>query len=266
VVSSMYQYENLLVSTSEDGITTVTINRPKFLNALDIQTLQEMEDAFEKLATDPNTRSMIIRGGGEKAFVAGADLKAMSTMTAVEGRNFSILGHEVFDAIEKLPYVVIAAVNGYALGGGCELALACDFRFGSTTAKFGQPEVNYGIIPGFGGSQRLARLIGKGYAKEMIYTGDMINAEEAYRLGLINRILPPEELIPACEEVCRKIMKKGPLAIASAKDAIDRGLKMDLDSGLSYEAQVFGNCFATLDQKEGMKAFLEKRKPVFMNK
>jgi enoyl-CoA hydratase len=190
----------------------------------------------------------------------------MSTMTAVEGRNFSILGHEVFDAIEKLPYVVIAAVNGYALGGGCELALACDFRFGSTTAKFGQPEVNYGIIPGFGGSQRLARLIGKGYAKEMIYTGDMINAEEAYRLGLINRILPPEELIPACEEVCRKIMKKGPLAIASAKDAIDRGLKMDLDSGLSYEAQVFGNCFATLDQKEGMKAFLEKRKPVFMNK
>ena len=142
----------------------------------------------------------------------------------------------------------------------------CDFRFASTTAKFGQPEVNYGIIPGFGGSQRLARLIGKGYAKEMIYTGAMVDAEEAHRIGLVNRVVEPEQLIPTCEEVCRKIMKKAPIAIASAKDAINRGLSMDLESGLSYEAQVFGTCFATLDQKEGMKAFLEKRKPVFMNK
>ena len=190
----------------------------------------------------------------------------MSTMTAVEGRDFSNLGHEVFDAIEKLPVVAVAAVNGYALGGGCELALACDFRFASTTAKFGQPEVNYGIIPGFGGSQRLARLIGKGYAKEMIYTGAMVDAEEAHRIGLVNRVVEPEQLIPTCEEVCRKIMKKAPIAIASAKDAINRGLSMDLASGLSYEAQVFGNCFATLDQTEGMKAFLEKRKPVFLGK
>lgn len=262
----MYDYKNLLVQTAEDGITTVVINRPKLLNALDTETLREMKDAFGKLAYDENTKAMIIRGAGERAFVAGADLGAMSTMTAVEGRNFSILGHDVFDAIEKLPYVVIAAVNGFALGGGCELALACDFRYASTTAKFGQPEVNYGIIPGFGGSQRLARLIGKGYAKEMIYTGDFIDAQEAHRIGLVNRVCHPEELYDAAERTCRKIMKKGPLAIASAKDAINKGLSMDLDSGLSYEAQVFGNCFATLDQKEGMKAFLEKRKPVFLSK
>lgn len=262
----MYDYKNLLVEIADDGVTTVTVNRPKYLNALDTPTLVEMKDCFGKLATDPAVKAVIIRGAGEKAFVAGADLKAMSTMTAVEGRDFSNLGHDVFDAIEKLPVVAVAAVNGYALGGGCELALACDFRFASTTAKFGQPEVNYGIIPGFGGSQRLARLIGKGYAKEMIYTGAMVDAEEAHRIGLVNRVVELDQLIPTCEEACRKIMKKAPIAIASAKDAINRGLSMDLDSGLSYEAQVFGTCFATLDQKEGMKAFLEKRKPVFMNK
>ncbi len=263
---STYEYKNLLVTIAEDGVTTVTINRPKFLNALDSLTLEEMKNCFEQLAVDPVVKAVIIRGAGEKAFVAGADLKAMSTMTAIEGRDFSNLGHEVFDAIEKLPVVAIAAVNGYALGGGCELALACDFRYASTTAKFGQPEVNYGIIPGFGGSQRLARLIGQGRAKEMIYSGAMIDAQEAYRVGLVNRVMMPEELYEKCEEVCRKIMKKAPLAIASAKDAINKGLSMDLDSGLSYEAQVFGNCFATLDQEEGMKAFLEKRKPVFMGK
>lgn len=262
----MYEYKDLLVEIAEDGVTTVSVNRPKFLNALDTPTLLEMKDCFGKLATDPAVKAVIIRGAGDKAFVAGADLKAMSTMTAVEGRTFSNLGHEVFDAIEKLPVVAIAAVNGYALGGGCELAMACDFRFASTTAKFGQPEVNYGIIPGFGGSQRLARLIGKGYAKEMIYTGAMIDAEEAHRIGLVNRVCKPEELYTTVEEVCRKIMKKAPIAIACAKDAINRGLNMDLESGLNYEAQVFGTCFATLDQKEGMKAFLEKRKPVFMNK
>ena len=262
----MYEYKNLLVEKAEDGITTVVINRPKLLNALDTETLREMKDAFGKLAYDEDTKAMIIRGAGEKAFVAGADLGAMSTMTAVEARNFSILGHDVFDAIEKLPYVVIAAVNGFALGGGCELALACDFRYASTTAKFGQPEVNYGIIPGFGGSQRLARLIGKGYAKEMIYTGNFIDAQEAHRIGLVNRVCHPEELYDTAEDTCRRIMKKGPLAIASAKDAINKGLSMDLESGLSYEAQVFGNCFATFDQKEGMKAFLEKRKPVFLSK
>ena len=196
-----YEYKNLLVEIQDDGVTTVSVNRPKFLNALDTPTLEEMKDCFGKLATDPAVKAVIIRGAGEKAFVAGADLKAMSTMTAVEGRDFSNLGHEVFDAIEKLPVVAVAAVNGYALGGGCELALACDFRFASTTAKFGQPEVNYGIIPGFGGSQRLARLIGKGYAKEMIYTGAMVDAEEAHRIRLVNRVVEPEQLIHTCEEV-----------------------------------------------------------------
>ena len=161
---------------------------------------------------------------------------------------------------------MIGAINGYCLGGGCGLALACDFRYASSTAKFGQPEVNYGIIPGFGGSQTLARLIGSGRAKEMLYTGEMIDAQEAYRIGLVNRVMLPEQLISTCEDVCRKIMKKGPLAIASVKDAINRGLSVDLNSGLNYEAQVFGNCFATLDQQEGMNAFLEKRKPVFLGR
>lgn len=174
--------------------------------------------------------------------------------------------HAVFNAIERIPVAVVAAINGFALGGGCELALACDFRFASDNAKFGQPEVNYGIIPGFGGSQRLARLIGTGEAKEMIYTGSMIDAEEALRIGLINRITTQENLIPECEAILRKIMSKAPMAIASAKNAINTGMNMDLRSGLAYEAQVFGSCFATRDQKEGMAAFLEKRKPVFTNR
>ena len=262
----MYDYKNLLVHTAKDGITTVTINRPKYLNALDTLTLEEMKDCFNRLSNDSDTKSVLITGAGDKAFVAGADLGAMSKMTVTEGRCFSVLGHAVYNAIERIPVAVVAAVNGYALGGGCELALACDFRIASENSLFGQPEVNYGIIPGFGGSQRLARLIGTGEAKEMIYTGAMVDAQEAFRIGLVNRVVEPEELIPACEEICRKIMKKAPIAIASAKDAINRGASMDLESSLSYEAQVFGTCFATLDQKEGMKAFLEKRKPVFLNK
>jgi len=257
----MYEYKNLLVNTAEDGITTVTINRPKALNALDTLTLEEMKDCFNRLASDVATKSVLITGAGPKSFVAGADLGAMSKMTVTEARCFSVLGHAVFNAIERIPVAVVAAINGFALGGGCELALACDFRFASDNAKFGQPEVNYGIIPGFGGSQRLARLIGTGEAKEMIYTGSMIDAEEALRIGLINRITTQENLIPECEAILRKIMSKAPMAIASAKNAINTGMNMDLRSGLAYEAQVFGSCFATRDQKEGMAAFLEKRKP-----
>lgn len=262
----MYEYKNLLVNTAEDGITTVTINRPKALNALDTLTLEEMKDCFNRLASDVATKSVLITGAGPKSFVAGADLGAMSKMTVTEARCFSVLGHAVFNAIERIPVAVVAAINGFALGGGCELALACDFRFASDNAKFGQPEVNYGIIPGFGGSQRLARLIGTGEAKEMIYTGSMIDAEEALRIGLINRITTQENLIPECEAILRKIMSKAPMAIASAKNAINTGMNMDLRSGLAYEAQVFGSCFATRDQKEGMAAFLEKRNPVFTNR
>ena len=207
----MYEYKNLLVNTAEDGITTVTINRPKALNALDTLTLEEMKDCFNRLASDVATKSVLITGAGPKSFVAGADLGAMSKMTVTEARCFSVLGHAVFNAIERIPVAVVAAINGFALGGGCELALACDFRFASDNAKFGQPEVNYGIIPGFGGSQRLARLIGTGEAKEMIYTGSMIDAEEALRIGLINRITTQENLIPECDGhcICKKCHQYG---------------------------------------------------------
>lgn len=258
----MSEYKNVLVENKE-GITTVTINRPQAMNALNSETLADLAAVFTELETDAATKAVIITGAGDKAFVAGADLGQMSTMTALEGRAFGDLGHKVFDAIENFPKVVIAAINGYALGGGCELAMACDIRIASDKAKFGQPEVTYGIIPGFGGTQRLPRLIGKGLAKQYIYTGDMFGAEEAHRIGLVNVVTTPEELIPTTEAMLAKILKKSPLAITSAKDVIDKGLEMTQDLGMKYEAQAFGVCFATDDQKEGMGAFLEKRKPTF---
>lgn len=258
----MSEYKNVLVE-NKDGITTVTINRPQAMNALNSETLAEIGAVFTELETDAATRAVIVTGAGDKAFVAGADLGQMSTMTALEGRAFGDLGHKVFDAIENFPKVVIAAINGYALGGGCELAMACDIRIASDKAKFGQPEVTYGIIPGFGGTQRLPRLIGKGLAKQYIYTGDMFGAEEAHRIGLVNVVTTPEELIPTTEAMLAKILKKSPLAITSAKDVINKGLEMTQDLGMKYEAQAFGVCFATDDQKEGMGAFLEKRKPSF---
>jgi len=258
----MSDYKNVLVAT-KDGITTVTINRPQALNALDSAVLAELDDVFAKLAVDKATKAVIVTGAGEKAFVAGADLAAMSKMNSLEAREFSVLGHKVFNAIENLPKVVIAAVNGFALGGGCELAMACDIRIASETAKFGQPEVTYGIIPGFAGTQRLSRLVGKGIAKQYIYTGAMFGADEAYRIGLVNVVTKPEELIPTAEAMLGKIMKKSPLAVASAKDVINKGLEMTQDLAMDYEAQAFGVCFSTDDQKEGMGAFLEKRKPNF---
>ncbi len=258
----MSDYKNVLVAT-KDGITTVTINRPQALNALDSTVLAELDDVFAKLAVDKATKAVIVTGAGEKAFVAGADLAAMSKMNSLEAREFSVLGHKVFNAIENLPKVVIAAVNGFALGGGCELAMACDIRIASETAKFGQPEVTYGIIPGFAGTQRLSRLVGKGIAKQYIYTGAMFGADEAYRIGLVNVVTKPEELIPTAEAMLGKIMKKSPLAVASAKDVINKGLEMTQDLAMDYEAQAFGVCFSTDDQKEGMGAFLEKRKPNF---
>ena len=258
----MSDYKNVLVAT-KDGITTVTINRPQALNALDSTVLAELDDVFAKLAVDKATKAVIVTGAGEKAFVAGADLAAMSKMNSLEAREFSVLGYKVFNAIENLPKVVIAAVNGFALGGGCELAMACDIRIASETAKFGQPEVTYGIIPGFAGTQRLSRLVGKGIAKQYIYTGAMFGADEAYRIGLVNVVTKPEELIPTAEAMLGKIMKKSPLAVASAKDVINKGLEMTQDLAMDYEAQAFGVCFSTDDQKEGMGAFLEKRKPNF---
>jgi len=261
----MTEYKNLLVQT-EQGITVVTINRPKSLNALNSATLDEMKQLFDILAKDEATKIVIITGGGESAFVAGADIVEMQKLNVIESRNFSRLGQAVFSAIENLPQIVIAAVNGYALGGGCELAMACDIRIASSKAVFGQPEVSLGIIPGFGGTQRLAQLVGKGRAKEIICTTNMLKVEEAYRIGLVNAMVEPNELMETAKVMANKIISKAPIAVQLAKDAINRGFDMSLQAGLAYEADNFGICFATADQKEGMKAYLEKSKPVFTGK
>lgn len=247
----------------EEGIGIVTINRPKVLNALNCATITEIEALFSELAKNKSVKVVIVTGSGEKSFVAGADIAEMQKMTAVEGRDWGKLGQAAFNRVENLPQPVIAAVNGFALGGGCELAMACDIRIASEKAKFGQPEVSLGIPPGFGGTQRLPRLVGKGRAKELLFTGDMIDAQEAYRIGLVNKVVKPEELIDAAREIARKILQRGEIAVKVCKAAVNEGLDMDLDSGLAYEAEVFGLCFATEDQKEGMTAFLEKRKANF---
>jgi len=251
-------FENLLIEIAE-GIATVTINRPKALNALNEQTLRELQSAFGGFAENDAVQVVIITGAGEKAFVAGADISAMQPLTALQARNFAKLGHEVMHSIEACPKPVIAAVNGFALGGGCELALSCDIRLVSENARFGQPEVNLGVIPGFGGTQRLARLIGKGRAMELVLTGDMINAVEAQQFGLANKVIAQAELLDSAKSMAAKISSKGPLAVKLAKEAIRNGLEMDLDKANQYEAELFGICFASNDQKEGMQAFLEKR-------
>ena len=252
------EFTNLLLDKA-DGIATVTINRPKSLNALNAETLRELQTVFAHLAEAPEVGVVILTGAGEKAFVAGADIAAMQPLDAVAARDFARLGHAVLHAIEKGPKPVIAAVNGFALGGGCELAMACDLRFAADTAKFGQPEVNLGVIPGFGGTQRLARLVGKGRALELVLSGAMIDAAEAWRIGLVNRVLPQAELLGAARALAATILAKGPLAVRLAKEAVTAGLEMDLDRACAREADLFGLGLATSDQKEGMAAFLEKR-------
>ncbi|MFZ7103405.1 MAG: short-chain-enoyl-CoA hydratase [Peptococcaceae bacterium] len=254
--------ENILCEIS-GPVAEVTINRPKALNALNSATLQELDMLMNDLAKNKEVRIMIITGSGDKAFVAGADISQMKDLNALAGKEFARLGQHVFSAIENMPQVVIAAVNGFALGGGCELAMACDIRLASTKAKFGQPEVSLGIIPGFAGTQRLARLVGKGIAKELIFAGEMIDAPEAYRIGLVNKVYEPEKLLTKARELAHKILNKGPVAVSLAKTAINTGLNMDDESAYKYEAEVFGLCFSTMDQKEGMTAFLEKRKAEF---
>lgn len=258
-------YENINY-TAENGIATIAINRPKALNALNLATLTELKDVVEKIAVDKTVQVVIITGAGEKSFVAGADIVEMSTKNAVEGRVWGQVGQNVFTEIENLPQPVIAAVNGFALGGGCELACACDIRYASENAKFGQPEVGLGITPGFGGTQRLARVVGRGHAKELIYTANIIDAQEALRIGLVNQVVPQAELMDAVMKVAKTITKKAPVAVQLAKAAINRGINCDVVTGIAYEAEVFGLCFATADQKEGMKAFIEKRKPTFEGK
>lgn len=255
-------YKNIRLER-EGAAAMVTIDRPKALNALNYDTLLELRCAFDELGRDRAIGVIMLTGGGEKAFVAGADIAYMQNLTALEATAFAKLGHEVMAAIENAPQPVIAAVNGFALGGGCELALACDIRLASESARFGQPEVNLGVIPGFGGTQRLPRLVGKGMACELLYTGDMIDAGEALRIGLVNRVVPADQLLPVCREMAAKICAKGPVAIRLCKETVASGLQMDLTRANQYEAVQFGQCFASADQKEGMGAFLEKRKAQF---
>jgi len=255
-------YENLILDV-KDGIARVTVNRPKVLNALNEKTVREIHAVFSSLRDNPDVGVVILTGSGEKAFVAGADINELAVMTPLQGEASSKLGQLALREIELLGKPVIAAINGFALGGGCELALACHIRFAAENAKLGLPEVGLGIIPGYGGTQRLPRIVGLGVALELITTARMIDAQEALRIGLVNRVLPPADLLPHCEKVAGEILSRGALAIRYAMDAAIRGLETDLTQGLEREAGHFGLLAATKDMHEGLKAFLEKRKPTF---
>ena len=258
-------YSNVLFE-KKDAIAYVTVNRPKVLNALNRQTVEELRDAFLDARDDEAVRAMILTGAGEKSFVAGADISELAQQTPVNGKEYSIFGQRVSHLLETMGKPSICAINGFALGGGCELALACTIRLASKTAKLGQPEVKLGIIPGFGGSQRMARLCGKGAAHELCLTGEMITAEEALRIGLVNHTYEPAELLPAAEAMARKIIEKAPLAVKYCMEAIERGVEMPQEEGLFLEATLFGLCCATEDMREGTKAFLEKRAAAFKGK
>lgn len=249
-----------------DGpIATITIARPKALNALNAQTIEELDRAIDK-ATQDGVRGLMLTGEGDKAFVAGADIAAMKEMSEEQAQTFSQRGSNVFRKLELLPIPVVAAVNGFALGGGCELMLSCDFAIASNKARFGQPEVNLGIIAGFGGTQRLARKIPYGVAMELLMNGGMIDAAEAHRVGLVNRIVEPDQLLDEARKALELILSRGPVAVAQTKGAVQRGLDSTLDEGLAEESRRFGVCFGTADAKEGIGAFLEKRKADFQGK
>jgi enoyl-CoA hydratase len=259
-------YETLLVER-DGNIGVISINRPKALNALNQQVLTELPAAVRELVygADP-IRALIITGAGEKAFVAGADIAAMAPMTAWTALEMSQLGHAAGALLEALPCVTIAAINGYALGGGLELAMACDLLYASETAKLGQPEVNLGVIPGFGGTQRLTRLVGKCRAKELVFTSDIIDANKAKEIGLVLEVLPKDKLLTHCKEVAKKIASKAPLAVAAAKKLIEEGFDLPLKVANHQEAQAFALLFDTKDRAEGMQAFLEKRPATFTGK
>lgn len=256
------EFQNLLYE-KEDGVALITVNRPKALNALNIDTLLEIKTAVEKAAADDEVMVLVVTGAGEKSFVAGADITYMMNINALQGREFGLLGQEVFRIIETLPKPVIAAINGFALGGGLELAMACDFRVCSENSRFGQPEVGLGVTPGFGGTQRLPRLVGSGMAKELLYTGDTIDAFEALRIGLVNHVAAADQLLAYVQNMARKICFRGQIAVRFCKVAVNEGMQTDIDRAMSIEADLFGLCFASEDQKEGMKAFVEKRKANF---
>ncbi len=258
-------YENLLFE-EKNKIAYITINRPNVLNALNWQTMQEIQDVFLKILESTEVGGVIVTGSGEKSFVAGADIKEIAERDPVEAKDFSLASQKVLHLIEYFPKPVIAAVNGYCLGGGCELAMACHIRFASGNAKFGQPEVNLGIIPGNGGTQRLPRLVGKGRALELILTGNIIDAQEAYRIGLVNHLSDSGQLIADAENLLKSIITKGPVAVKFALEAVNHGMELAVDEGIQLEANLFGLCCSTEDMKEGTQAFIEKRKAEFHGK
>ena len=258
-------YENILLE-KKNAIAYVTVNRPKVLNALNVATMAELGAAFQEIKSDASIRVAILTGAGEKAFVAGADIGELAKLDADSGKEFARRGQAVFDLIENLGKPVIACINGFALGGGCELALACTMRLASENAKLGQPEVKLGMIPGYGGTQRLARLVGKGRAMQMVLSGETITAQEAHRMGLVNEVTAAAELVPRAEAIAAKIIANAPLAVRYAMEAVNQGMEMTLAEGLKLEADLFGACCSTEDQKEGTAAFLEKRAAQFKGK
>jgi enoyl-CoA hydratase len=255
-------YETLLVERS-DAYAVVTLNRPKVMNALNRTLFTELDDAFTALAAESGVRAVILTGTGEKAFAAGADISELASLSATEGQQLARRGQAVFRRIETCGKPVIAAINGFALGGGCELAMACTIRIASDRARLGQPEVKLGLVPGYGGTQRLPRLVGKGAAMKLLLTGDMVGAEEAFRIGLVDEVVPAEALLARAETLARAIAQQAPLAIAGCIQAVEGGYDLPLDSALELEASLFGLACATEDKAEGTKAFQEKRAPVW---
>ncbi|MGD8703395.1 MAG: enoyl-CoA hydratase-related protein [Desulfosarcina sp.] len=258
-------YENIIVEVAK-GVATITFNRPKALNALNGQTLDELGTALDGIEADEEIRVLLLTGAGEKSFVAGADITELATFNTLQGKLFSRKGQSIIGRLQDLAIPVIAAVNGFALGGGSEMALACDFIYASENAMFGLPEITLGIIPGFGGTQRLPRLIGSNRAKELIFTGKMIPAAEAEAIGLVNRVLPQASLMEEAMNTARSIAKKGKVSLRAAKQAVNNGLNVDLATGCQIEVDAFAICMASEDGKEGTRAFIEKRKPTFKGK
>ena len=257
--------DTLLYEVDAEGVAVLTVNRPDKLNALNTQVLADMDRAIRQARSDDAVRGVVLTGAGEKSFVAGADIQQFPALDALDGHRFALRGQHVFNRIEELPKPVVAAVNGFALGGGCELALACHLRVAAETASFGQPEVNLGIIPGYGGTQRLPRLVGRGLATELILTGNRISAQRAYEIGLVNRVVPSNELLETAKGFVRTIAGKGPLAVSMALEAL-RASDLPLRDGLRLEAALFGQACATEDATEGANAFLERRTPDFQGR
>ena len=258
-------FDNLLIER-DDAVAIITLNRPKLLNALNSQTLTELASAMAAFKDDAGVRAIVLTGAGEKSFVAGADINELAVLSPVEGKEHARRGQTIFDTIEQLGKPVIAAINGFALGGGCELAMACTLRLAADTAKFGQPEINLGLIPGYAGSQRLPRLVGKGVALEMLLTGDMINAQRAYEIGLVNRVVPATELLAEARTLAHTLASKAPIAVRYILDAVHQGLDSPFAQGEYLETSLFGTIASSADMREGTKAFLEKRKAVWQGK